>query len=141
MGVLHAIHEENEQARQVFGQAAEADPGHYRAISNIGNLELQAGNLQEAEAAQRRAIALNPDFAGAHHNLGVALRKQGRVNDSVKAIRTGPAIGGAAHARGRPARAGRRGRERAAPWLKPSTLRIIGLVVAVLVFYFFLKGR
>ncbi|WP_161882397.1 tetratricopeptide repeat protein [Deinococcus alpinitundrae] len=141
VGVLHAIHEENEQARQVFGEAAEADPGHYRAISNIGNLDLQAGHLKEAEAAQRRAIALNPDFAGAHHNLGVALRKQGRVNDSVKAIRKGQRLAVRRMREDAPRGLGGAAGQRAASWLKPSTLRIIGLVVAVLVFYFFLKGR
>ncbi|WP_420595874.1 hypothetical protein [Deinococcus sp.] len=140
VGVLHAIHEEHSAARAAFEAAAEADAGHYRAISNIGNLELQAGNLVAAETAQRRAIALNADFAGAHHNLGVALRRQGRVADSVKAIRRGQRL------------AMRRMREDAAPrrsasggqalkWLNPTTLRIIGLVVAVIVFYLFLKGR
>ncbi len=89
LGVLHAVHEETAEARATFERAVTADPGHYRAISNIGNLELQAGNFKEAEAAQRRAIALSPDFAGAHHNLGVALRRQGRLNDSVKSIRKG----------------------------------------------------
>lgn len=141
VGVLHAIHEENGQARQLFEQAAEADPGHYRAISNIGNLELQAGHLKEAEAAQRRAIALSPDFAGAHHNLGVALRRQGRVNDSVKAIRKGQRLTMRRMREDTPRGLGGAAGKRAAPWLKPSTLRIIGLVVAVLVFYFFLRGR
>lgn len=138
VGVLHAIHEEHAAARQLFEQASQADAGHYRAISNIGNLELQLGNLKEAEAAQRRAIALNPDFAGAHHNLGVALRKQGRVNDSVKAIRKGQRLSVRRMREDAP-----RGLGSAAPsnWLNPTTLRVIGLIVAVVVFYLFLKGR
>ncbi|AZI43953.1 tetratricopeptide repeat protein [Deinococcus psychrotolerans] len=143
VGVLHAIHEETGQARQLFEQAAEADAGHYRAVSNIGNLELQAGNFKEAEAAQRRAIALNPDFAGAHHNLGVALRRQGRVNDSVKAIRRGQRLSVRRMREDAPrlsvGSAANKGLN--AKWLTPANLRIIGLVVAALVFYFFLKGR
>ncbi len=142
VGVLHAIHEENDQARQLFEQAAEADAGHYRAISNIGNLDVQAGNFKAAEAAQRRAIALSPDFAGAHHNLGVALRKQGRVNDSVKAIRRGQRLSVRRMREEAPRLSvGGAGKGLNAKWLNPATLRIIGLVVAVLVFYFFLKGR
>lgn len=143
VGVLHAIHEENVSARQLFEQAAEADAGHYRAISNIGNLEVQAGNFKEAEAAQRRAIALNPDFAGAHHNLGVALRKQGRVNDSVKAIRRGQRLAVRRMREDAPrlSASGASAKGLNAKWLDSATWRIIGLVVAVLVFYFFLKGR
>ncbi|AWN24479.1 hypothetical protein DKM44_04670 [Deinococcus irradiatisoli] len=142
MGVLHAIHEENAEARATFEQAVAADPGHYRAISNIGNLELQAGNFKEAEAAQRRAIALSPDFAGAHHNLGVALRRQGRLNDSVKSIRKGQRLALRRMREDAPrlSLGGARGGQ-SPKWLNPSTLRIIGLIVAVVVFYLFLKGR
>ncbi len=144
VGVLHALHEETDAAYATFAQALAADAGHYRAISNIGNLELQTGNLAGAEAAQRRAIALNPEFAGAHHNLGVILRKQGKLNDSVKAIRKGQrlairrlredtprGLAGLASGAARGPRA----------WLTPAHWRVIGIIIAVVVFYLFLRGR
>ncbi|WP_293912884.1 hypothetical protein [Deinococcus sp.] len=144
VGVLHAVHEEAPQARAAFEAALEADAGHYRAMSNIGNLELQAGNPAAAEAAQRRAIALNADFAGAQHNLGVALRRQGKLGESVKAIRKSQRLGlrqmretDSARLIGGRSGAGRSG---AGPRkLNPNVLRIAGLLLAVLVFYLFLR--
>ena len=139
VGVLHAVHEENEAARAAFGEAISADAGHYRAISNIGNLDLQAGDFARAETAQRRAIALNPDFAGAHHNLGVALRRQGKLSNSVKEIRKGQrlALRRMREDTPRNLNVGASGKT----WLTPANLRIIGIVLAVIVFYLFLRGR
>jgi Flp pilus assembly protein TadD len=37
----------------------------------IGAIELQKGNLTEAEIAYRRALKLNPDFAEVLNNLGI----------------------------------------------------------------------
>ncbi|SMB92415.1 tetratricopeptide repeat protein [Deinococcus hopiensis] len=87
LGVLHALREEAGEARALFGEAVAADAGHYRALTNLGNLELEGGNPAAAEAQYREALRLNPEYDGAHHNLGVALRRQGKVQESVGAIR------------------------------------------------------
>lgn len=87
VGVLHALRDEPGAARTTFEEALEADPGHYRVITNIGNLELEAGHPAGAEARYREVLRLNPDYDGAHHNLGVALRRQGKVYESVGSIR------------------------------------------------------
>lgn len=87
VGVLHALRGEAQEARAVFEEALLSDPGHYRVITNIGNLELEAGQLAQAEIRYREVLRLNPDYDGAHHNLGVALRRQGKVHESVGAIR------------------------------------------------------
>ena len=87
LGVLHALRGEPEAARAVFEEALLSDPGHYRAVTNIGNLELEAGQPALAEARYREVLRLNPDYDGAYHNLGVALRRQGKVHESVGAIR------------------------------------------------------
>ncbi|WP_407570255.1 tetratricopeptide repeat protein [Deinococcus altitudinis] len=89
LGVLHALQDREAQARQAFGEAFAHDPGHYRALTNLGNMALEGGDPAGAEQLYRQAIALNGDYAGAHHNLGVALRKLGRLNDSVRAIKAG----------------------------------------------------
>lgn len=88
-GVLHALQGDPAQARTLFLGAAEADAGHYRSRSNLGNLDLEAGDYPAAEARYREVIALNPEYDGGHHNLGVALRKQGKVWDGVQAIKRG----------------------------------------------------
>ena len=41
------------------------------------------GNLNEAVACYRRALALKPDFAEAHNNLGNTLKNQGKLDEAV----------------------------------------------------------
>lgn len=89
LGVLHALQDREARARQLFGEAFSHDPGHYRSLTNLGNMALEGGDAGSAEQLYRQAIALNGDYAGAHHNLGVALRKLGRLNDSVRSIKAG----------------------------------------------------
>lgn len=50
----------------------------------MGNLYFDAGRLEEAEQAYRRAIAHDPLHINAHHNLGVVYRRQGRIAESLK---------------------------------------------------------
>jgi hypothetical protein len=42
----------------------------------------QAGRLPEAEAAYRRALAIKPDYADAHNNLGVLLKNSNRLTEA-----------------------------------------------------------
>ncbi|THF89075.1 tetratricopeptide repeat protein [Deinococcus sp. KSM4-11] len=89
MGVRATVLGNAHRARERFEEALQADPGHYRAITNLGNLSLEAGDAKAAEARYREALKLNAEYDGAHHNLGVALRRQGRVGEAVSAIRRG----------------------------------------------------
>jgi tetratricopeptide (TPR) repeat protein len=57
------------------------------AIVNAGNLLLEAGDLDGAIARFEAAIALDPDYPEAHHNLGVAFRRAGRRSDAVRELR------------------------------------------------------
>ena len=47
--------------------------------SNLGNALMDLGRTAEAEASYRRALALRPDYAAAHNNLGNVPAKPGRV--------------------------------------------------------------
>ncbi len=86
-GTAYVFLAETETAESAFKRAAELDPKHYRALTNLGNLLLEEGRTDEAIALYERAIRLNEDFPNAHHNLGVAYRRKGQVNKSVAAIR------------------------------------------------------
>lgn len=87
LGILHALREEPQQAREQFLAALDADPGHYRARMNLGSLALEAGDAASAEAEFREVLKMAPEYEGVHHNLGVALRQQGKVAEGVKHIR------------------------------------------------------
>ncbi|NEQ71642.1 MAG: tetratricopeptide repeat protein [Okeania sp. SIO2C9] len=56
------------------------------------NQLLREGKLDDAVAAYREAIALNPGFSYGHHNLGEALVKVGRIDEAIAAFRQAVAI-------------------------------------------------
>ena len=78
---------ETDAAKARFERALDVDPKHFRALTNLGNLALEAGNTDEAIKAYEAAIQINDDFANAHHNLGVAYRRKGQMTKSVRALR------------------------------------------------------
>ena len=52
----------------------------------------QAGSLAEAEALYRQALALKPDLAEGHNNLGNALEAQGKLAEAVASYRRAAAL-------------------------------------------------
>jgi tetratricopeptide (TPR) repeat protein len=55
------------------------NPGNPAALQDLGGLRLSNGDIQGAIAAYSRCITFAPQNAAAHNNLGVALRKSGRL--------------------------------------------------------------
>ena len=74
-GTVQVIDNDVESARAHFERAVAADSKNYRAITNLGNLALEAGDVDAAIQAYERALTLNDSFGNAHHNLGVAYRR------------------------------------------------------------------
>jgi tetratricopeptide (TPR) repeat protein len=66
-------------AAAIFSNVRAASPDTMRAVTyqNVGAAFLEAGRLDDAAAAFKRAIALSPTYAAAHSSLGSALRLQG----------------------------------------------------------------
>src|SRR5207245_2659714 len=104
---------------------------------NLGNALKDKGQVDEAIACFRQAIALDPKYVLAHNNLGYALKAQGQLDEAIasyrQAIELAPAsaevycdLGHASQARGDFAEAltaFQRGHElggRRKDWKKPS---------------------
>ncbi|MFN3266960.1 MAG: tetratricopeptide repeat protein [Deinococcales bacterium] len=87
MGVLAAILEQRDAARSHFQAALANDPRHYRAMTNLGNLELEAGHLQEAESRYREVIRLNSDYSVVYNNLAAVMKKQGKRSEAVTMLK------------------------------------------------------
>ncbi len=57
--------------------------GPAEAVHNdIAVLAMKGARWGEAERELREELAIHPRFARAHYNLGVVLRREGRVNES-----------------------------------------------------------
>jgi O-antigen ligase len=95
---LAAEHRYAEAAR-AFGQSLVLQPTSGRA-QNLGNCAMMLGDTKAAEAAFKRAVALDPSSSNAHFSLGYALFYQKRLKAAVvqldMALRLDPANAGAA---------------------------------------------
>ncbi len=69
-----------------------AQPDFAQAHNNLGSVLNTQRRWKEAEAACRRAIALDAQLAEAHNNLGIALKAQGRLAESEVALRQALAL-------------------------------------------------
>jgi tetratricopeptide (TPR) repeat protein len=50
---------------------------------NLGNALAQQNRLDDAIASYRKALAINPNFAKAHNNLGTVLQNLGRFDEAI----------------------------------------------------------
>jgi tetratricopeptide (TPR) repeat protein len=82
-----AVSSDLEKSEDHFKRALEADPRHHRALTNLGNIELERGEVAQAIERYREAIKLSPDYATAHNNLAAALRRSGKLSESVAALK------------------------------------------------------
>jgi tetratricopeptide (TPR) repeat protein len=79
--------EHREAARGDFAAALESVETYPPALTNLGNLYLESGDVDAAIAHYQRAIASDRDYAIAYLNLGVAYKRLGRVDEGVRALR------------------------------------------------------
>lgn len=75
-----------QQARQQLQQGLAKWPRDVNLLRAAARLEDRQGNLPLAEILYRRAIATNPQHAGALNDLGLCLARQGKFDESVRAI-------------------------------------------------------
>ena len=94
MNLRLASRDSIERAIAAFEQATRYDPEYVNAWAALGGAYSLKGSflsltdlVDRAEEIERRAIALDPDFADAHQWLGSALLQKGRTDDAIVAIR------------------------------------------------------
>lgn len=67
--------------------ALEADPRCAAAMTTVGNMLLEDGDVDEAVAHYEFAILVDEGYAPAYHNLGVAFHRSGRRGEAVRMLR------------------------------------------------------
>ena len=60
---------ENEKSLQDCAEVLRRNPNHFGALSGVGQIHLRLGNLEQALAAFRRALDVNPNLEGIAHLL------------------------------------------------------------------------
>jgi tetratricopeptide (TPR) repeat protein len=74
-------------AARDFNAALQLDPRCVAALTNLGNLALEADQLDTARARYESAIRIDETYAPAHHNYAVLLRREGKIAQSVRELR------------------------------------------------------
>jgi predicted CXXCH cytochrome family protein len=78
-----------DQALAEFEAAQTENADRPEALANLGNLYSSRGETTRAEAAYRKAIALDPGFVPAYANLADLYRAGGRDADAERTLRDG----------------------------------------------------
>jgi len=76
-----------DEGLRLAAEAARADPALAEPHFLLGRLHELAGDLDAAEKAYRRAVALEPGHARACNNLGAVLVYRGRIDEALAAYR------------------------------------------------------
>jgi hypothetical protein len=83
-----------EPALAAYERALQRWPGNFTALVGLGNSAYRAGDLEAAEWAFRRAIAVRPSSAAAHNNLAQTLVELGRDDEALVEARVAVGLGG-----------------------------------------------
>ena len=59
-------------AKSAYEMAIKADPSDSKALYNLGNIQKDASQFEEAIATYRKAIAANPKYTEAYYNLAIS---------------------------------------------------------------------
>jgi tetratricopeptide (TPR) repeat protein len=74
---------QGKDSRPIFYRVTSLHPQDAEAHSNLGQVLLEFGALEEAAHSCRRALTLDPTLAEAHCNLGNALRRLGHADEAI----------------------------------------------------------
>ncbi|MBL8642352.1 MAG: tetratricopeptide repeat protein [Rhodospirillaceae bacterium] len=72
-----------EDAAECFSRALEQEPNNAELWNDMGSVQLDLGQMRNAERSFDVALSLKPDFAGPLRNLAVVRQWQGRNDDAL----------------------------------------------------------
>jgi tetratricopeptide (TPR) repeat protein len=85
-----------QSAFNLWSDAVEKYPNHYRPHNNLGKALAKQGKTDEAITHYNEALRLNPALPMVHHNLAITLAAQGKTDEAIthynKALRLNPAL-------------------------------------------------
>lgn len=74
LGAVHLTLGDNEQGVRSLKEALAVAPNNAAVLSNLSEGLRRLGRFNEAVEVSRKAVALNPQYAVRHNNMGVALK-------------------------------------------------------------------
>jgi len=86
-GVARVGLQQRELAYDDFVAALDCNARHAPALTNLGNLLLERGEIDAAIARYEAAAAADPEYAVAYLNLGAAYKRANRFPEAVRAMR------------------------------------------------------
>lgn len=84
-------------AAKLYRDIAAKAPGSHFVQTNLGIVELQLGQMPEAENALNKAVDLKPDDPVAYAYLGIVRDRQGKTDDAMKFLQKSLEIDSASH--------------------------------------------
>src|SRR5208282_6463769 len=77
-----------DQAEGLYRQVRASDPNYADALHLLGVIHAQRNQHAQAGVLIRQAIALRPDFAEFHRNLGLSLLRTRQIGPAIECYRT-----------------------------------------------------
>ncbi len=87
LGIIRHQAGDSEEGIRFLNQAIAADSAVALFYSNLTEMCRLAGRLDEAVAAGRKAVTLNPDYAEAHNNLGIVYYERDELDEAIACYR------------------------------------------------------
>lgn len=87
LGVVAARSRDFETAERRFQEALRIDSRYVPALTNLGNVLLERGAVDDAISRYEEALHLDPDYLPAHTNIAAALKKQKRISEMVRHLK------------------------------------------------------
>ncbi|WP_457630902.1 tetratricopeptide repeat protein [Oceanithermus sp.] len=86
-GLLAVAEGDLRGGRDCFAEATRRDPRHWRAWTNLGNAELELGNLEAAEKAYEEARKRNENYPEVYQGIAALAKRRGQIDRMVKNLK------------------------------------------------------